>query len=85
LLAVAHADKLAEQLREELGSQLALWKIAEIVWHLCDIFFISSKPDSVITEPLVTWLQHFDGTCHPTRFSLYAFAFAFAFAFERVR
>ncbi|ELR22811.1 Nup85 Nucleoporin, putative [Acanthamoeba castellanii str. Neff] len=54
------SDKSAEQLREELGSQLALWKIAEIVWHLCDIFFISSKPESVITEPLVTWLQHFD-------------------------
>jgi hypothetical protein len=79
LLAVARADKSAEQLREELGSQLALWKIAEIVWHLCDIFFISSKPESVITEPLVTWLQHFDGTCHPpaSHFPLFAFAFRF--------
>lgn len=47
-------------MREELNAQLALWKLAEIVWHLCDIFFLSSKPESVITEPLVTWLQHFD-------------------------
>jgi hypothetical protein len=49
-----------QQRKEELKSQLGLWKIAEIVWHLSEIVFISSRPQSIITESLVVWLQHFD-------------------------
>ncbi|KAL6078727.1 Nucleoporin nup85 [Balamuthia mandrillaris] len=45
------------KLIEEYRAQTKLFRICELIWHLCEILFLASAPGTVVTAQLVDWLQ----------------------------